>query len=333
MIIDAEFQEIEQTLGANFGVLTRGEKGDKGDKGDKGEDANTDQTYSPTSQNAQSGIAVAEAVRTKANLQLKELDITEYMAMSNLLIGTHIYELKTLNVLPEGTYEMVFTNGSIIITAPNEAFKVGGKYLITAHMDNDMDWVFDVVAEVIDLDDKVNIKDIDQSFNAESENPQSGIAVAEAVEWIVLADNTLDETTGNVRVVSVELDKEKVNACREFMFELDFTNDVELKSSNIQVSLITPYWHSVLAYILQQSSTYAVGKKLNAAAFSVRDNECMYSIYRDLFSSVEFNSRIPTYTAISYNYNENADVIKLRVAFNEGNTFPVGTHIRLVGRR
>ena len=43
----------------------KGVKGDKGDKGDKGEDGtiiNLDQTHDPDSSNAQSGIAVAEAV-------------------------------------------------------------------------------------------------------------------------------------------------------------------------------------------------------------------------------------------------------------------------------
>ena len=47
-----------------------GAKGDKGDKGDPGKDAVTDQAYSPTSENAQSGKAVAEALkaeRTYAN--------------------------------------------------------------------------------------------------------------------------------------------------------------------------------------------------------------------------------------------------------------------------
>ncbi len=44
----------------------KGDKGDigpQGEKGDAGKDAVTDQTYSPTSENAQSGIAVAEAVQ------------------------------------------------------------------------------------------------------------------------------------------------------------------------------------------------------------------------------------------------------------------------------
>lgn len=40
----------------------QGPKGDKGDKGSDGEITNLDQTYSPTSENAQSGKAVAEAM-------------------------------------------------------------------------------------------------------------------------------------------------------------------------------------------------------------------------------------------------------------------------------
>ena len=40
-----------------------GEKGEKGDKGDKGDTPAIDQVYNPTSENAQSGIAVEEATR------------------------------------------------------------------------------------------------------------------------------------------------------------------------------------------------------------------------------------------------------------------------------
>lgn len=45
----------------------QGEKGDKGEKGERGFPAVTDQTYSPTSQNAQSGRAVATAIANKAD--------------------------------------------------------------------------------------------------------------------------------------------------------------------------------------------------------------------------------------------------------------------------
>lgn len=148
---------------------------------------------------------VEHLINMKANLQLKELDITEYTVMRDLLIGTHIYKLETLNVLPEGNYELTFENGSSIITSPDEAFKEGNKYLITAHTDNDMGWVFDVVAEVIDLEDKVNTEDVDQHFDPTSPYAQSGIAVAEAVEpftrkYELIETITLTEETDRINV-------------------------------------------------------------------------------------------------------------------------------------
>lgn len=48
---------------------TQGPKGEQGPKGDKGEDATTDQTYNPQSENAQSGIAVDQALEPYKYLQ------------------------------------------------------------------------------------------------------------------------------------------------------------------------------------------------------------------------------------------------------------------------
>ena len=50
----------------------KGDTGVKGDKGDPGKDAVTDRAYSPTSENAQSGKAVAEAVE-KENLSILDI--------------------------------------------------------------------------------------------------------------------------------------------------------------------------------------------------------------------------------------------------------------------
>lgn len=53
----------------------QGPKGDKGEKGDKGDDGITpltDQTYNPASENAQSGKAVAEALKTV------DVDLSDY---------------------------------------------------------------------------------------------------------------------------------------------------------------------------------------------------------------------------------------------------------------
>lgn len=83
--ISAETKEIAQSVrdDADNGAFKgdkgdkgdtgpQGEKGDKGDKGDPGKDGvitNLDQTYNPESENAQSGLAVEEAISNKANLE------------------------------------------------------------------------------------------------------------------------------------------------------------------------------------------------------------------------------------------------------------------------
>lgn len=83
--ISAETKEIAQSVrdDADNGAFKgdkgdkgdtgpQGEKGDKGDKGDPGKDGvitNLDQTYNPKSENAQSGLAVEEAISNKANLE------------------------------------------------------------------------------------------------------------------------------------------------------------------------------------------------------------------------------------------------------------------------
>lgn len=70
----------------------QGEKGDKGDKGEKGDtgaagkDAVTDQTFDPESENAQSGIAVAEAIEPidRAYEFIESISVTEELTKINL---------------------------------------------------------------------------------------------------------------------------------------------------------------------------------------------------------------------------------------------------------
>ena len=64
----------------------QGEKGDKGDPGTNGKDAVTDQTFNPESSNAQSGIAVSEAIDRKADKeeweQIAEITLDEDAVVS-----------------------------------------------------------------------------------------------------------------------------------------------------------------------------------------------------------------------------------------------------------
>ena len=94
-------------------------KGDKGDKGDPGKDAVTDRAYSPTSENAQSGKAVAEALkaeRTYANNSfsgaLRGSASGEAVRLTDVspLEHTLTVKLKSKNLLPFPYFHSSMTN-------------------------------------------------------------------------------------------------------------------------------------------------------------------------------------------------------------------------------
>lgn len=96
-----------------------GAKGDKGDKGDPGKDAVTDRAYSPTSENAQSGKAVAEALkaeRTYANNSfsgaLRGSASGEAVRLTDVspLEHTLTVKLKSKNLLPFPYFHSSMTN-------------------------------------------------------------------------------------------------------------------------------------------------------------------------------------------------------------------------------
>ena len=71
----------------NLGNI-KGEKGDKGDTGENGKDAITEQTYNPKSQNAQSGLALAEALKPiEDNIGDIESALDKIIEIQNELIG------------------------------------------------------------------------------------------------------------------------------------------------------------------------------------------------------------------------------------------------------
>ena len=152
----------------------QGQKGDKGDKGEKGDSADIviDQTYSPTSENAQSGKAVAEAIKTEVG------EIDKY-----------------------GKYGLLNDNGQLKIES----------------------------ASPMDIDEKSIDKPLtpavlnyavfsvtDQTYDPNSDMPQSGKAVEEAVNkpWEVIEDITLTEA-----VFIIELPCEKIKAYNEAHIE------------------------------------------------------------------------------------------------------------------
>lgn len=105
-----------------------GAKGDKGDKGDPGKDAITDRAYSPTSENAQSGKAVAEALkaeRTYANNSfsgaLRGSASGEAVRLSDITPNEH-----TLGVKVSGKNLFDKDNANIIIGYPDAENVING---------------------------------------------------------------------------------------------------------------------------------------------------------------------------------------------------------------
>lgn len=105
-----------------------GAKGDKGDKGDPGKDAVTDRAYSPTSENAQSGKAVAEALkaeRTYANNSfsgaLRGSASGEAVRLSDIAPNEH-----TLGVKVSGRNLFDKDNANIIIGYPDAENVING---------------------------------------------------------------------------------------------------------------------------------------------------------------------------------------------------------------
>ncbi|MBR5011143.1 MAG: collagen-like protein [Clostridia bacterium] len=86
----------------------KGEKGERGADGKDGKDAVIDRVYSPTSENAQSGIAVAEAVAEKPWTLIEDITLTE--AVTQISIPWEKLQVKELYI--EGTIIPVETTKS-----------------------------------------------------------------------------------------------------------------------------------------------------------------------------------------------------------------------------
>lgn len=126
----------------------QGIQGVQGEKGENGKDAVIDQTYNSTSENAQSGKAVAEALENKVDKVFgKGLSSCDYTIIEKAKVAAFQYT----------------TTGGIEVVSSAKG---------TAN---------NSVATKGYVDKAVNNIEVDQTYNPTSENAQSGKAVAEAV--------------------------------------------------------------------------------------------------------------------------------------------------------
>lgn len=124
--------DIQDKLESGYFKGEKGDKGDKGDTGEKGEQGiqgiqgekgdtpEIDQTYSPASENAQSGIAVAEALGCVANA------IKQTVSGNPILIDDASPIKHTLDVKTTAN-ETVYVRGKNLIPFNNKAY-YNGRY-------------------------------------------------------------------------------------------------------------------------------------------------------------------------------------------------------------
>lgn len=122
----------------------QGEKGDKGDPGADGKDAVIDQSYNPESENAQSGIAVAEAVSGKADKEEWEL-IADITLTEDAVVSFTDISLKKFKVLAQltnvtsSTYLWLRLNSILAIQTDSSSAKTSSYGIEAEH---NFDWQF-----------------------------------------------------------------------------------------------------------------------------------------------------------------------------------------------
>ncbi len=183
-----------------------------------------------------------EAAEAKADLQFKEIE-GGFSWFFSFLENTQIcllYAIETESSLLR--FSGSNTDVNIITTVDLSEFKIGKKYLITV----DEDYNIRSIEEVVDLSDKVSVSDIDHSYNPESENAQSGKAVAEALatvgekEWQMLEDISLTEA-----VYSIAFDAGKMNSMKEVHIEgYIVPTDTTITSQQVMFNDGAPVWQT-----------------------------------------------------------------------------------------
>ena len=212
----------------------QGDKGDKGDKGERGFPAVTDQTYSPTSQNAQSGRAVATAIANKADTSVMySLDSNRRSEISGL----------------EGRISYL---DSTIYSITSEIYNQGG------------------IKEK--ADSALQSDDIDQTYSPTSENAQSGKAVAEAVKEEEQRSNNVfaNALKGSASGSAVRMDDTSpvehtigVKVKRKNLFKIGTNSDYTTNTLGCTVSGDTLVGESVPSasnFVINKNTAYSAGK-------------------------------------------------------------------------
>ena len=200
---------------------------------------------------------VRELVGTKANIEYRDIPTDTFNSVEVGIEGTGIYTLTNFDELQidpiSSSYVATFGSNEIRLGI-NPSFSsieelsalgliIGRKYEIKLSIDQHGNpTVLNSIRAVIDLKDKVNIEDIDQTYSPTSENAQSGIAVAEATNFRLLCSTEVtqeafDEASGEIKIISVGNESKTfdgVNQIRILIY-LPVSNTINTANSRLAI--------------------------------------------------------------------------------------------------
>jgi hypothetical protein len=165
--------------------------------------------------------------------------------------------------------------------------------------------------------------EVDQVYNAESENAQSGIAVAEALGWDVIADITLDETNCNVNSVHIYLPTDTALKYTQYYFYCEITADKAL------TSVQCPFYN--IGYTRLQAAN--IGETQRMFANMTWYDDTITSTYRDFSKYVNFDdTKTLNCTIWKVNKTELSSGLRFSLYLGNSQVYPIGTKFLVLGR-
>ena len=315
-----------------FDSLTDSQKASlKGEKGDKGDNAVTDQTYNPTSENAQSGKAVEQAI-------CDHIDETYNGASPNAQSGNAVRE--AINSRIDDWFDSCSPNAQ-----SGNAVKEAILYHIDENYNEYSRYAQSGLAVKAAIDDCLSQVDTaigariysstDKEYSPTSENAQSGIAVAQAIasvgggnekEWELLEDITLTED-----LLEYPFDLAKINTKDEIHIEgYIVPKDNTIASQTVQFNDGTVRWQTSISckngkfYLLMD----VYKSPRNIPIFDGTVSVYNYSVSNN--NSFKITSFDETLSVADDNRLIKSSSFRLRTSLE--NPMTVGTRIKVWGR-
>ena len=295
-----------------------------------GGDITVDQTYNPDSENAQSGKAVAEAI-SEALMdydhnfsEIKGLNVIRIQRAEN---GTHTSILKYISATSADERILIFDNEIVIEVSDSIeylnsiGFEVDSTYQIK---------ISNGELEYIGKLKKGAPMIVDQTYNPNSENAQSGKAVAEALQgansqWEKLSDVTITE-----EVNTITCTHEDMPQCKEFILRAIFP----VSTTGVNVSLGAAYCY------LNNNNSRAFGFMATDINKSViTEQRCHILIADDLIYSIGNDaargqaSIMSSANTIIGNRVITDNVTQIIYKLNDSTkSYQIGTHFQVYGK-